>query len=190
MGYSTWFGGSLKFNKEVSDELRDYINRFSSTRRMPRDNEKIMEIYPNWEELCFFGDLGVNGEYFAPESKSYGQEYDDSIIDYNGYKRSVQPGLWCQWIIEGNELVWDEGEKFYNYIEWLKYLIENFFEPLGYKLNGTITWDGEDSDDFGVINVTDNVVDIQYGMRLYGLSDISTDELIKEIENRGYKVAN
>ena len=55
MGYTTYFNGSLKFNKDVTIELQEYINRFSNTRRMPRDNEKIKEIYPNWKELCFFG---------------------------------------------------------------------------------------------------------------------------------------
>ena len=74
MGYTTWFTGGLQFNKPVTEELKNYINRFSKTRRMPRDNDKIKEIYPNWKELCFMGKLGNNGEYFAPESYSYGQE--------------------------------------------------------------------------------------------------------------------
>ena len=163
MGYTTDFYGTLTFDKPVSNWLRDYINRFSSTRRMPRDNEKIKEIYPNWKELCFFGKLGENGEYFAPISKVWGQEEDDSIIDYNGWECKVQPGLWCQWIINDNgELEWDGGEKFYKYIEWLEYLIKHFFKPLGYVLNGDIQWQGEDRGDIGTIHVEDNVIRITY----------------------------
>ena len=188
MGYTTDFNGSLKFNKEVTEELREYINRFSSTRRMPRNNDKIKELYPNWAELCFRGELGNNGEYFAPISYDHGQERDDSIIDYNGWKESVHPGLWCQWVIEGNELVWDGGEKFYEYEEWLQYLIDNFFEPLGYVLNGEIEWQGEEYDDFGIIEVNDNMITMNYGMRVTSMGGIPTEDMIEELNRRGYVV--
>lgn len=184
MGYTTDFSGSLKFNKNVTLELQEYINRFSNTRRMPRDNEKIKEIYPNWKELCFFGELGNMGEYFAPHTHNY----DDSIIDHNGFSVSVHPGLWCQWVIEGNELVWDGGEKFYNYIEWLHYLIDNFFDPLGYELTGDIMWEGEDSDDCGTIHVVNNFIEIKNGIHAYSMDDIDTSDLITELNKRGYKV--
>lgn len=191
MGYDTEFSGALKFNKVVTPELKEYINRFSETRRMPRDNEKIKEIYPNWRELCFFGELGNKGEYFAPESSLFGQEHDDSIIDYNGFSKSVHPSLWCQWIItDWNELEWDGNEKFYNYEEWLEYLIDNFFAPLGYVLNGDIGWQGEDYDDFGIIHVVDNVIEMQYGTRFTSMDELDTEDLIKEIERRGYKVVS
>lgn len=189
MGYNTYFSGSLQFNKKVTPQLREYINRFSYTRRMPRDNNKIKEIYPNWRELCFFGELGRKGEYFAPISTMYGQESDETILDHNGYKEAVHPGLWCQWIIDDNdELVWDENEKFYNYVEWLNYLIYHFFAPLGYVLNGDITFEGEDSEDLGTIHVVDNVVDVEYGEKVFSMSDLSTEALINELESRGYTV--
>lgn len=191
MGYSTEFFGEFKFNKPVTEQLAEYINRFSGTRRMPRDNEKIKEIYPNWKELCFFGELGNKGEYFAPpDGNSFGQNHDDSIIDYNGFKESVHPGLWCQWVVNEDRtaLVWDEGEKFYGYVEWLRYLIKHFFEPLGYVLNGEMEFQGEESEDFGIITVIDNVVSQSYGLRVNSLSEISTEDLIKEINRRGYYV--
>lgn len=189
MGYSTWFDGSLSFNKEVTPQLREYIDRFSSTRRMPRDNEKIKEVYPNWRELCFFGELGENGSYFAPISNQHGQEDDGTILDYNGYRTSVHPGLWCQWTINDDDaLEWDGGEKFYNYVEWLEYLIKHFFAPLGYVLNGDITWEGEDSSDIGTIHVVDNVINVEYGEKVFSMHDLSTDALIAELESRGYIV--
>lgn len=71
---------------------------------------------------------------------------------------AVQPGLWCQWVPDdlGNELVWDEGEKFYAYIEWLDYLLAHFLIPWGYTLNGEVTWRGEDYEDRGKIALVNN----------------------------------
>lgn len=190
MGYHTDFNGSLEFNREVTPQMKEYINRFSSTRRMPRDVNKIKEIYPNWRELCFFGELGNKGEYFAPMSGDFGQERDDSIIDYNGFDEKVQPGLWCQWIInDHNELEWDGGEKFYNYVEWLEYMIEHFFKPLNYVLDGEIEWQGEDSSDKGTIVVEENVVTIR-SFEDVVIDEADDDTLIKELEKRGYKVAS
>ena len=187
MGYNTDFSGTLQFNKNVTAQLKEYINRFSATRRMPRDNDKIKEVFPNWRELCFFGELGNKGEYFAP----YG-EYDNNgtVLDYNGYKERVHPGLYCQWIInDNNELEWDGNEKFYNYEKWLIYLIDNFFKPLGYVLNGDIEWQGEDHCDLGTIHVVDNVVTMECGIRASSIKDIDTKTLINELVNRGYRVA-
>ena len=189
MGYTTWFTGGLQFDKPVSEELKTYIEEFSLIRHMKRDVEKIKEAYPNWKEKCFNDDLGVDGEYFIGGSGIMGQANDSSILEYNR-PASTQPGLWCQWIIENDELVWDQGEKFYEYEAWLVYLIDNFIAPSGYKLNGEIQFQGEDEDDFGLIIVVDNEVEIKYGMRIMDLSEIDTDTLIAELTSRGYTVQN
>ena len=133
---------------------------------------------------------GNDGEYFARNDGNAGQIADDSIIDYNtppgqmehnsisdfdstwneNEKRisegTCQPGLWCQWVIseDGTELMWDGMEKFYNYIEWLAYYINHFFEPWGIKLNGEISWVGEDPSDIGKIVVKDNQITILEGV--------------------------
>lgn len=189
MGYTTYFNGSLKFNKPVEDWLVAYIDKFNKTRRMKRNNEKIKELFPDWKKHCFAGNLGVEGEYFVGGIGFYGQDSDSSVLDHN-YPASTQPGLWCQWVIGGNndELMWDEGEKFYDYVEWLEYMIANFFDPLGYVLNGDISWEGEESDDVGIIHVEDNFVDVEYGVHVHSMSDIDTDDMIKELEKRGFKV--
>lgn len=129
---------------------------------------------------------GKDGEYFV------GNDNDrcPSIIDYNtppgqlGFndgdfnKRwdenerrikngECQPGLWCKWEVTGDEngmtLQWDGAEKFYNYIEWLQYLINHFFSKWGVLLNGEINWFGEDRSDVGKIIVNDNVVTVKEG---------------------------
>ena len=68
--------------------------------------------------------IGDEAAYFVGGKGDFGQDHDNSIVDYNE-PPTGQPGLWCQWIIEDNEIIWDGGEKFYNYIEWIEYLIEN-----------------------------------------------------------------
>lgn len=189
MGYSTDFYGSVSFDKPVSEELKNYINKFSKTRRMERDVNKIKETFPDWAKNCFNGNLGINGEYFVGGNGFMGQEDDESVINHNCPPKT-QPGLWCQWIINDNgELEWDGNEKFYNYVEWLIYMINNFFVPSRYVLNGNIVFQGEDVDDFGTICVKDNVVTVQYGIRISSLADISDNDLIAEANRRGFNIA-
>lgn len=158
MRYTTEFRGSLHFNKPITPELKEYINKFSETRRMKRDNEKIKEIFPNWKDLCFNGELGEDGEYFVGGLGFAGQDKDDSILDYNE-PPCAQAGLWCQWVIDDNgELAWNGWEKFYNYVEWLNYLIKNFLDVNGYIVNGKFEYQGEYPWDGGYISVVNNVV--------------------------------
>lgn len=143
---------------------------------------------------------GKDGEYFVGGGGSYGQDNDKSVLDNNtppgqlGYtetqipwdkrydenqKRAkeglCQPGLWCQWVVVDDEpsqvLQWDEGEKFYNYVDWLKYLINHFFSKWGVLLNGEINWYGEDRSDMGKIIVEDNVVTVKEGTIVYNDDD-------------------
>lgn len=170
MGYTTDFSGAFNFDKPLSTAQIEYINMFSETRRMGRDERQLkhMKAHGQGNIRCFELleelnlPIGANGEFYCGEG-SYGQDHDDSIIDYNSSK---QPGLWCQWVVdeEGDKLVWNGGEKFYNYVEWLKYLIQHFFMPWGYKLSGEVSWRGEDHSDIGVIKVVDNVVTVHEGV--------------------------
>ena len=43
-------------------------------------------------------------------------------------------------------------------------------------------------DDFGNIHVVDNEIYMQYGIRFTSMEEFETEDLIKEIERRGYKV--
>ena len=153
------------------------------------DNGSGEFVVPNRTALEIYG---VDGEFFVKPDGNHGQTEDASIIDYNippgqalfnrqkdfnnewEEKQKLiasgkcQPGLWCQWVMnEENELEWDGGEKFYYYIEWLKYLIDKFFQPWGVILNGEIEWTGEDRDDLGKIVVKDNVVNGKQGKIVY-----------------------
>lgn len=169
MGYSTEFFGKFETDRVMDESFINYINAFSARRHMKRDLEEIKKIYPHdWAQQCFNGDLGVEGAYFIGDKEDskvfkytiFNKDGEDSsVIDYNTQPKG-QPGLWCQWIIgpDRKSLVWDNGEKFYNYTEWLEYLIQHFFAPCGYVLNGRVKWQGEDINDSGIIVVTNNNV--------------------------------
>lgn len=78
-------------------------------------------------------------------------------------KYETQPGYWCQWVpTSDTTLGWDGGEKFYEYEDWIIYLVRHFLAPWGYTLNGIVSWQGEEPDDRGRIIITDNQIDIAY----------------------------
>ena len=158
MGYTTDFKGSFTLSKPATPEQIEYLNRFSYTRRMKRDVEKLNEQYKGEFGLPGTG-YGEEGEFFCKRDGDFGQSNDASIVDHN-HPPSTQPGLWCQWVLteDGWELEWDGGEKFYCYVEWLQYLIENFFSRWGIEINGTVKWQGEDMDDRGRIKVEGNKI--------------------------------
>lgn len=185
MGYDTDFWGSFSFNKPVDEKLAEYINQFSLVRHMRRSNSLIKQLYPNWRELCYNGELGVDGEYFLGQCDSLDDYTDLSVLDCN-HPTESQPSLYCQWVIERRgELIWDGNEKFYDYVEWLRYLIERFFAPNGYVLEGSVEFSGEDPNDHGIITVSDNVIKVEYQVFL---SEVADRELLAEAARRGYAI--
>lgn len=161
MGYQTDFQGSFAITPQMTNAHRAYINQFNRTRRMKRNPDKTVML-PDATREAVMLPVGVDGEFFVGSKEDFGQDHTPDILEYNS-PPSTQPGLWCQWEVnEDGELAWDEGEKFYNYVEWLEYLIANMLSPWGYKLNGQVRWKGEDSDDAGTITVTDNLVDAKH----------------------------
>ena len=144
MGYTTDFIGKFSLNKVLTDKMFKFLTMFNETRRMKRNVEDA---------------FGIQGEFFVFGGGSYGQDHESNVIDYNGAP-STQPGLWCQWTPtqDGMGIEWDGNEKFYNYTEWLVYLITKILEPNGYVLNGVVQWQGENIGDVGEIFVEDNKV--------------------------------
>lgn len=153
MGYSTDFWGQINVEPPLNREEIDYLEQFSRTRRMDREK----------------GPYYVDGGGFA------GQDDEPDIRDFNR-PPSGQPSLWCQWTPteDGEAIVWDDGEKFYNAEKWMKYLVDHFIgsKPLakstlpflqGHTCNGIIDAQGEDADDRWRIVVEENKVFVQYG---------------------------
>jgi hypothetical protein len=142
----------------LKPEHAAYLTAFSSTRRMKRDARKAEE-FPDPVRLAAGLPVGKEGGYFVGGGRPWLQDRDSSVLDYN-LPPWGQPGLWCKWAPDrdGRAIGWNGAEKFYDYIEWLEYLIEHFLGPWGYVLNGQIQWRGENREDRGVIVVSENGV--------------------------------
>ena len=163
MGYTTEFSGQFNVIPAMKESHRLYLEAFARTRRMKRKSDVAEGLRDPVRQQAKLP-IGPDGGYFVGSPNDIGQNHDNSIVNYNGAPQG-QPGLWCQWVPndDGTAIVWDESEKFDAYVEWLEYLIANFLEPWGYKLNGTVLWRGEDFHDIGRINVSDNDVTSQLG---------------------------
>ncbi len=158
MGYTTDFSGSFKLDKPLAPEHSAYLSKFAGTRRMKRNATEAETLTDPIRESAGLP-IGLEGGFFVGGTGFAGQHNDKSVVDYN-IPPAGQPGLWCQWVpsVDSSAIEWDGGEKFYDYVKWLKFLIVNFLKPWGYVLNGEVAWQGEESSDIGKIIVKDNVV--------------------------------
>lgn len=152
MGYTTEFTGKIAVVPALNAEEIQYLKAFNKTRRMKRGK----------------------GPYYVGSTENYGQNREADIIEYNEPPKG-QPGLWCKWAPteDGESIVWDGAEKFYDPVEWMQYLIDHFIgsSPIakdehpeefsflqGHVLNGGIEAQGEESDDRWKLVVKDNAI--------------------------------
>lgn len=155
MGYNTEFSGSFRLDKPLTEEHAHYLTAFAETRRMKRFAAVAGIADPVREAVGL--PIGPEGAYFVADSawSSDGR----CVKDHNCPPRG-QPGLWCKWVPTADRqgIEWNGMEKFYDYIEWIRYLIEHFLRPWGYTVNGSVCWQGEEVGDAGTIEVVDNFV--------------------------------
>lgn len=171
MGYETFFGGELEFDKPLGSTFEKFLKSFCAIRHMKRDVQELKKLDPKWRDHSFHGEIGPYGEWYVGYEAAGGHTYyagDTSVIDYNSCESL--PGLWCDWeICKGANKYYlrPVDGKNYEYLEWLHYLIENFIAPSGYKLTGEIEWSGEEDDDRGIIHVKDNEMSVSYAEIVY-----------------------
>ena len=140
-------------------EHQAYLHRFSRTRRIRMDPDRAARLA---DDVRMAAGLPVGEEagYVVTEGVIPREEdYESTVVDRDRPPKG-QPGLYCQWVPSGDgmAIVWNGGEKFYNYVPWLTYLLEHFLRPWGYVVNGRMTWQGEVPSDEGTITVRENVV--------------------------------
>jgi hypothetical protein len=123
-------------------------------------NPEITETFPDPVREAVGLSIGIEGGYYVGVVDRFSSQAITPDVTNHNAPPAGQPGLWVQWIPteDGEWLEWDGNEKFYDYIEWLEYLIEHFLSPWGYVLNGTVKWRGEEFGDIGIIIVDNNVV--------------------------------
>lgn len=161
MGYTTEFEGSFALSKPLAPHHKAYLDKFAETRRVTRDAAKA-EALPDPVRDAVGLPIGPEGAYFVGAGGFHGQDRDASVDDYNNEPEG-QPGLWCKWQPNkaGTAIEWNGAEKFYDYVEWLQYIVDHFLKPWGYALNGEVTWDGEERDDVGKIVAVSNVITVK-----------------------------
>ena len=73
---------------------------------------------------------------------------DGPFDECDGY-----PSRWCQWTVgdDWQSIRWNGGEKFYGYIGWIRLLNKTFLAPNGYRIGGTVRFQGEEVGDGGRI---------------------------------------
>ena len=164
MGYTTDFFGEFDIDRKLKEEHARYLSAFQNIRHMRR-NEKIASKMPDPVRIATGLPIGNEAAYFVGDDVGT----DISILNRNEPPRG-QPGLWCQWTPskDGKTILWDGSEKFYNYVDWLTYLIFHFLNTWGYMLNGEVEWQGENRNDFGLIVVANSEVTIRIGSRQFG----------------------
>ena len=188
MGYTTDFSGHLDMSRPLTQAEAEYIRKFNDVRHMRRDVNKLHEVFKGKHGNPFATTIGEiyrrEGEYFVGDESTGILDHNEPpgtparMDDWQAWWTARQtaikngdslPGLWCQWTVnrEGDRLEWDGGEKFYNYHEWLQYLITHFFDKWGVKLSGVIQWQGEDRADFGLIVVENNSIGVKSGKVVY-----------------------
>lgn len=165
MGYTTYFDGEFRLDRPLTQKQIDYLKLFADTRRMKRDAVKA-ERLPDPVRKAARLPIGPEGAYFVGGGFKW-QGDDESVLDHNSSEG--QPSLWCQWVPteDGKSIVWDGGEKFDAYVEWLEYIIHNFLTPWKRFITGEVTWSGEDDGDKGKIRVQDNVIHVLMGRVVY-----------------------
>jgi hypothetical protein len=161
MGYTTDFSGAFQLDRELTDAQVEYLLKFSNTRRMKRDPLSL-EVLPDPLREKVGLPIGKDAEFYVDDSNM-------GVLEIN-YPPSTQPGLWCQWIVgdDNQTICWDGGGKFYNYVEWLEYIIENFLKRWDYTLNGEVGFQGEEFEDRGTIKVVDNAITVVEESELLG----------------------
>lgn len=186
MGYTTDFTGCFTLDRQLDPLHHEYLTKFANTRRMKRSHFALCGNDFLHVEVGL--GVGTEGEYFVDGGGSHGQDREDSIVDYNS-PPATQPGLWCQWVPteDGNEIEWDGGEKFYDYVKWLEYLIAHFLNRWGYTLNGRVHWRCERTEEIGTIVVEDNVVTVLRGSHVVYEKESGPAEQDEDVSNEEVK---
>ena len=166
---SIYLEGSLYAKTKINKYTLDLINGINLTKRMKRDPEKLCKLLDKPLEYVK-NNYGIDCEFYYNEDDfdNMGESYDFSIIDKNT-PPSCQPSSWCHWMAceSDNSIFWDGVDDFPYFIEWLRYLIKEIFEPQGIELNGEIIWDGYEFNDRGLIEVVNNSVKIKKPKTIY-----------------------
>ena len=126
--------------------------------------------------------MGTDAEYFVGEVELNDQRDDPSIINYN--PPSEQPTNCCGWTLTSDYSgLTSKGiaNRHDEYINWLSYLIKNFFVRWGYILNGRVIIK---SDNPQLLIVNNNNI-VTFDLYQFMLKELTEKDIcIKKLELR------
>ena len=82
MGYTTDFYGQFELDRPLAPKHAEYLNQFSETRRMKR-NAGVAAKLPDPTREAAGLPIGTEGEYFVGAGGDFGQNSDESVLDYS-----------------------------------------------------------------------------------------------------------
>jgi hypothetical protein len=152
MGTTTTFEGTFTLDKPLTEAQREYLVAFSEIAHYAHGRLDLEDLIEDHLREAVELPAGPGGAYVVSEE-------GDSRL---GHPPGV-PGAYCQWTPteDGSGLEWDGGEKFYDWAEWLTYLVDNFLKPWGLVLNGRVAYQGEKAGDAGYLVCTNNMVEVK-----------------------------
>lgn len=85
------------------------------------------------------------------------------LLEFNEDPENIpapHPSSYMQWVPGKNldSIGWDGGEKFYDYAEWLQWLV-GWLAARGIESVGILSWSGEQAGDTGTLTVFDGRVE-------------------------------
>lgn len=135
MGYDTAFLGHFQFSRTLSADELQSLREFTETRHeQPVKGERDFAA----------GELPTN------------------TIDGVEYRLSDGcPSIYCPWQPSqcGNRLAIPSAGKHEDYVQWLGFLKEQFFDDWGIQLSGRVLWRGEEFTDVGLIAIVNGTVE-------------------------------
>lgn len=158
------FKGNLKFSKPLEDRHYQYLKAFSSTLRVARDPESVIE-----DDDAIRANVGLplgnECEFYTGAFTKSGKIY--KISNYSVYP-SNQPSSWCYWTPSEDKCSLQALEKKYGFgfqcaESWLRYLVNNFIKPWGYSLNGKVKYHSiiaNHEDDGSSIHIKNNEITV------------------------------
>jgi hypothetical protein len=131
MGYTTEFEGTFRLSRPLTVKEKNILDELADT---------DTRHYPGAKEIPSDWKSGIHDK-----------------VEANGL---VYPGYHCDWqpTEDGTEIEWNHTEKFYDYKEWLQFIIDTYLTPWGITLTGKIEYQGESIGDHGTLSVSNNKV--------------------------------
>jgi hypothetical protein len=155
MGYDTYFHGEISISPPLLPEHEAYLKAFLQRDHWSLDTNLIASEEDSLRSAVGLG-LGISGEFYTG---------DDSVYETHARLPGTpitQPSARTDWrVFSPDHLGMRESTRTEGYVLWLKYLMQNFFIPWGYVLDGMIEWDGDDPGDKGMIHVNQNKAEVE-----------------------------